>query len=201
MYLSSQLERCLISIGLSLGISIGCLGQTSASRIDNQKGARKEARPLTEIERRGLETLDRIALEARQIDNAAIRTELQSLIGDALWDFDKLHARNIFLDAFKNARAIADKRQATVAQTQVIQRVWARDRAWAEELMKQLAETKEENKNDPQGDFGISSQFGMKSASPVNQQKLELARELLEVDSRDRKSKRLNSSHSPVCRM
>jgi hypothetical protein len=168
---------------LGIVISTACLGQASASRSVNQKGAKNEARPLTEIERRGLENLDRIALEARQIDKAAIRTELQSLIGDALWEFDKSSAKSIFLDAFKNARAIADKRQATVAQTQVIQRVWARDRAWAEELMKQLAETKEENKNDPQGDFGVSSQFGMKSASPVDQQKLELARELLEVDS------------------
>jgi len=183
MRLNSQVSRCLVTIGLGIVISTACLGQASASRSANQKGAKNEARPLTEIERRGLENLDRIALEARQIDNATIRTELQSLIGDALWEFDKSSARNIFLDAFKNARAIADKRQATVAQTQVIQRVWARDRAWAEELMKQLAETKEENKNDPQGDFGVSSQFGMKSASPVNQQKLELARELLEVDS------------------
>jgi hypothetical protein len=167
---------------LGIVISTACLGQASATRTVNQKGAKNETRPVTESERRGLENLDRIALEARQIDNAAIRTELQSLIGDALWEFDKLHARNIFLDSFKNARAIADKRQATVAQTQVIQRVWARDRVWAEELMKQLADTKEENKNDPQGDFGVASQFGMKS-NPVNQQKLELARELLEVDS------------------
>lgn len=183
MRLNSKVSRCFVTIGLGIVISTACLGQTSVSRSANQKDAKKEARALTEIERRGLENLDRIALEARQIDNPAIRTELQSLIGDALWEFDKSSARNIFLDAFKNARAIADKRQATVAQTQVIQRVWARDRAWAEELMKQLAETKEGNKNDPQGDFGVSSQLGMKSASPVDQQKLELARELLEVDS------------------
>jgi len=183
MRLNSQVSRCLVTVGLGIVISTACLGQASASRSASQKGAKKEARSLTEIERRGLENLDRIALEARQIDNAAIRTELQSLIGDALWEFDKSSAKNIFLDAFKNARAITDKRQATVAQTQVIQRVWARDRVWAEELMKQLAETKEENKNEPQGDFGVASQFGMKSASPVDQQKLELARELLEIDS------------------
>src|SRR5256714_11198873 len=182
MRLNSQVSRCLVTIGLGIVISTACLGQASASRSVNQKGAKNEARPLTEIERRGLENLDRIALEARQLDNAAIRTELQSLIGDALWDFDKLHARNIFLDAFKNARAIEDKRKAAVAQTQVIQRVWLRDRAWAEELMKQLVE-KEETKDDPRGDFGLPSQFGMKSASPVNQQKLELARELLETDA------------------
>ena len=110
MRLNSQVSRCLITIGLGIVISTACLGQASVSRSVNQKGAKNEARPLTEIERRGLENLDRIALEARQIDNAAIRTELQSLIGDALWEFDKSTARNIFLDAFKNARAITDKR-------------------------------------------------------------------------------------------
>lgn len=183
MYFASKFGKCLVAIGMSFAISTLCLGQASANRNENQKRAGKDARTLTEIERRGLENLDRIALEARQVDNSAIRTELQSMIADALWDFDRLHARNIFLDAFKNARALADKRQAAVAQTEVIQRIWVRDHAWAEELMKQLAVTNAEVKNDPQGDFGLSSQFGMKSASPVNQQKLELARELLEIDS------------------
>src|SRR5207248_8906236 len=120
MYFSSQLERCLVAVLLSIAIATTCLGQASAGRNENQKGAKKETRPLTEIERRGLENLDRIALEARQLDNAAIRTELQSLIGDALWDFDKLHARNIFLDAFKNARAIEDNRKDAVAKNYVI---------------------------------------------------------------------------------
>ena len=139
-------------MNVGLVVSTLCWGQASASRNENKNRSGKDARSLTEIERRGLENLDRIALEARQLDNSAIRTELQSLIADALWDFDKLHARDIFLDAFKNARAIADKRQAAVAQTQVIERVWVRDHAWAEELMKQLA-TNAETKNDPQGDF------------------------------------------------
>jgi tetratricopeptide (TPR) repeat protein len=183
MYFGSKFERGLVAIGMGFVISTACLGQASAVRNEDQKRAGKNTRALTEIERRGLENLDRIALEARQIDNSSIRAELQSLIADALWDFDKLHARNIFLDAFKNARALTDKRQAAVAQTQVIKRIWVRDHAWAEELMKQLAVTNPETKNDPQGDFGLSSQFGMKSASPVNQQKLELARELLEIDS------------------
>jgi hypothetical protein len=183
MYFYLKCEKCLVAVGMALIISTVSLGQGSAGRNENQKPAGKGARSLTEIERRGLENLDRIALEARQVDNSAIRTELQSLIADALWDFDRLHARNVFLDAFKNARAIADKRQAAVAQTQVIKRVWVRDRAWAEELMKQLVVTNAETKNDPQGDFGLSSQFGMKSASPVNQQKLELAQELLDVDA------------------
>src|SRR5436190_3414009 len=178
-----KFQRCLVAVGMALVMSTVSLGQVSAGRNDNKKPVGKDARSLTEIERRGLENLDRIALEARQIDNSAIRTELQSLIADALWDFDRPHARDIFLDAFRNARALADKGQAAVAQTQVIKRVWVRDHAWAEELMKQLPVTNPDTKNDPQGDFGLSSQFGMKSASPVNQQKLELARELLETDS------------------
>src|SRR4051812_2997882 len=178
----SQLIGCLLTFVLVLGMGSASQGQTSAGRSQNRKDTKK-LQALTEMERRGLENLDRVALEARQIDNVAIRTELQSLIGDALWDFDKLHARSIFVDAFKNACAIPDKRQATVAQTQVLERVWARDRALAEDLMKQLADQKEDTKNDPHGDFGVATQFGMK-ASSVNQQKLELARELLDLDSR-----------------
>jgi hypothetical protein len=58
-----------------------------------------------------------------------------------------------------------------------------RDRPLAEQLMKELANTSEEQKNDPKGDFGLSNQFGLKSESPVSQEKLELARELLDVDS------------------
>ena len=178
----SQLIGGLLTFVLVLGTAPAAPGQTSAGPGQNRKDTKK-LQALTEMERRGLENLDRVALEARQIDNVAIRTELQSLIGDALWDFDKSHARSIFVDAFKNAYAIPDKRQATVAQTQVLERVWARDRALAEDLMKQLADQKEDTKNDPHGDFGVATQFGMK-ASSVNQQKLELARELLDVDSR-----------------
>ena len=66
---------------------------------------------LSPAQQQGLENLDRIALEARQIDNPLIRTDLQALIGDALWDFDKANARKIFLDAFKNARAIEPLRR------------------------------------------------------------------------------------------
>ena len=174
--------RSILVIGLVLVVMPAGLAQTPAGRTQNPKET-KNVRALTEMERRGLENLDRVALEARQIDNVAIRTELQSLIGDALWDFDKAHARSIFVDAFTNARAIADKRQATVAQTQVLERVWARDRALAEDLMKQLADSKEDPKNDAHGDFGVSTQFGMKGDS-VNQQKLELARNLLDIDAR-----------------
>ena len=124
MFFGSQVKRCLVALALGLAISTNLYSdRASACGNGGQTPKKKEARPLTEIERRGLENLDRIALEARQIDNSAIRAELQSLIGDALWDFDKVHARSIFLDAFKNAHAIADKREATVAQTQVVKRV------------------------------------------------------------------------------
>lgn len=182
MYFNSRPEKWAATFGLVLVTSATCWGQVSANRKDSAPASKKETRSLTELERRGLENLDRIALESRQLDNSAIRTELQSLIGDALWDFDKVHARNIFRDAFKNARAIQDPRRATVAQTQVVKRVWTRDRTLAEELMKQLADSKTDTKTDPKGDFGVANQFGMK-ASPVNQQKLELARELLDVDT------------------
>jgi len=182
MYLGSQFPRCFINVGFVFVVSATCFSQASAPPHNNQAPPKKDARMLTEVERRGLENLDRIALEARQIDNAAVRTELQSLIADALWDLDKSHARDIFRDAFKNAHAIPDKAKATVAQTQVLQRLWGRDRKLAEELMKQLAETKEQIRNDPNGDFGLSNQFGMK-ANPVDQQKLELARDLLDIDA------------------
>src|SRR5215471_16885854 len=123
MKMGSQLERCLVSLALGSAVSMTCLGQASAARNNSQQPPNKEAVMLTEVQRRGLENLDRIALEARQIDNTAVRTELQSLIADALWDLDKAHARDIFRDAFKNARDIPDKAQATIAQTQVLQRL------------------------------------------------------------------------------
>jgi len=183
MYFNSYLGKCLVTIGLHVAICCTSFAQAFPDGNQNRTGTKNNARVLTDVERRALENLDRVALEARQIDNATIRTELQTLIADALWDFDKPHAKNIFLDAFKNARAIQDTRQSVVVQTQVIARVWRRDRALADELMKQLgSSTKESGESD--SDFGVSKQFGMKSSNPVNQQKLELARELLESDSR-----------------
>ena len=146
------------------------------------KGGKKTP-ALTATQQRALENLDRIALEARQIDNAAIRTDLQSLIGDALWDFDTANARNIFIDAFKNARNIEDKRKAAAVQTAVIKHIWTRDRALAETLMKQLADVDPQKTEAASGDFGLAAEFGMKSGDPSSQQKLELARSLLEDNS------------------
>jgi hypothetical protein len=73
MYFGLKFEKCLVAIGMALVISMVSLGQGSAGRNENQKPSGKGARSLTEIERRGLENLDRIALEARQIDNSANR--------------------------------------------------------------------------------------------------------------------------------
>ena len=136
---------------------------------------------LSPAQQQGLENLDRIALEARQIDNPGIRADLQALIGDALWDFDKANAKRIFLDAFKNARAIEDKNEAAVVQTEIVKHVWGRDRALAEELMKDLSE-KNQPDSAPKNNPGIASQFGMRSSDSTIQQKLNLAKNLIEDD-------------------
>lgn len=148
----------------------------------SQPGAKKMPPVITAAQQRGLENLDRISLEARQIENPKIRTHLQALIGDALWDFDKANARSIFIDAFKNARSIENPIEARAVQTEVIRQVWTRDRALADELMKQLADDSDQKSVESNKDFGLSSQFGMQSSDPNTQQKLNLARSLLEDD-------------------
>jgi hypothetical protein len=171
----------LAAISLSLIVSGTSLAQNSNPKKGVRPETKKSAPALSLAQQRGLENLDRIALEARQVDNPAIRAGLQALIGDALWDFDKPNARNIFVDAFKNARSLEDHREAAAVTTIVVKHVWTRDRALAEELIKQLSDNK-----DPKGheshDFGISSQFGMQSSDPSVQQKIDLARNLVAED-------------------
>jgi len=161
-------------------------GTSLAQNSSRQKSARPETKKVVTVlspnQQRGLENLDRIALEARQVDNPAIRADLQALIGDALWDFDKPNARSIFVDAFKNARSLEDHREAAAVTTIVVKHVWARDRALAEELMKQLSNSKDSKSPESMKDFGVSSQFGMQSSDPTAQQKIDLARDMLEED-------------------
>lgn len=182
MKFNSYSRTWMAVIALLLVGSSMCRAQSMSRQKGVQQGAKKPAPALSSAQQHGLENLDRIALEARQIDNAAIRTELQALIGDALWDFDKPNARSIFVDAFKNARTIENKREAAAVETQVVKHVWARDRALAEVMMKELSDSKDQKSAASTGDFGVSSQFGMQSSDPGNQQKLSLARELLEED-------------------
>ena len=178
----NSILKSMISItSLLLTISGTCNAQTVSRPNVVQPDPKKAVATLSPAQQQGLENLDRIALEARQIDNPVIRTDLQALIGDALWDFDKANARKIFLDAFKNARAIEDKSEAAVVQTEVVKHVWTRDRALAEELMKELSD-KDQPDNAAKPDIGVASQFGMRSSDPTIQQKLNLARNLIGDD-------------------
>jgi uncharacterized protein (DUF2267 family) len=137
---------------------------------------------LSPLQQRSLETLDVLSLEARHINNPAIRAELQALIGDALWDYDKPNARNIFIDAFKNARGLEDEDEARAVQTQILRNLWRRDRSLAQELLKQLSASKTQKTAESVAASGLSSQFGMQSSNPATQQKLDLAKNLLEDD-------------------
>lgn len=181
MKYNSLSTSCLAAISLLLIASGTSLAQSSSGQKSVRPETKKAAPVLSSTQQRGLENLDRIALEARQVDNPAIRADLQALIGDALWDFDKPNARSIFVDAFKNARALEDSRAAAAVTTIVVKHVWARDRALAEEFMKQLSDSKD-SKGHESNDFGISSQFGMQSSDPSVQQKIDLARDLVEED-------------------
>ena len=172
----------LAAVCLLLIVSGTSLAQSSNRQKSVRPETKKAAPVLSPTQQRGLESLDRIALEARQVDNPAIRADLQALIGDALWDFDKPNARSIFVDAFKNARSLEDPREAAAVTTIVVKHVWARDRTLAEELMKQLSESKDPKSPESTKDVGVSSQFGMQSSDPSVQQKVDLARELLEED-------------------
>jgi hypothetical protein len=177
----SSSKTFVLAVSLLLITSSVCRAQSPKRPKSVQQETKRTAPVLSPTQQHGLENLDRIALEARQIDNPAVRTDLQALIGDALWDFDKPNARAIFVDAFKNAQAIEDKRQAADVQTEVVRHIWTRDRALAEELMKQLSSSKDQ-KNIDAADFGVSSQFGMRSSDPTTQQKLNLARDLIETE-------------------
>lgn len=182
MKLFSSRLGWLLVVSLSLiGPALSVQAQTSNRRSGRQK--KKEPPALSPVQQRGLETLDTLALEARQIDNPAVRADLQALIADALWDFDKPNARKIFIDAFKNARGLEDQDDAMAVQTAILKHVWRRDRPLAEELMKQLSTRRSDETVEASVASGLSSQFGMKSSDPAVQQKLELARDLLEDDS------------------
>ena len=65
----------LAAISLSLIVS----GTSPAQNANPKKGARPETKKsapvLSLTQQRGLENLDRIALEARQVDNPAIRAD------------------------------------------------------------------------------------------------------------------------------
>jgi hypothetical protein len=148
----------------------------------NARQKKKGVPILSPLQQRGLETLDGLSLEARHVNNAAIRADLQALIGDALWDFDKPNARNIFIDAFRSARTLEDEDEARAVQTQILKHVWRRDRPLAEELMKQLSAGKTEKTAEAAGASALSSQFGIQSSDPTIQQKLDLAKNLLEDD-------------------
>lgn len=168
---------CLCLIGVP-GLSV----RSQPSNRQNTRQKKKEPAVLSPIQQRGLETLDGLSLEARHITNPAIRADLQAQIGDALWDFDKRNARNIFIDAFKNARNLDDEDEARAVQTQILKHVWRRDRALAEELLKQLSTGKTQKTAEASAASDLSSQFGVQSSDPVIQQKLDLAKNLLEDD-------------------
>lgn len=172
----------LATISLLLTVSPTALAQNSSRPKSVRPETKKAAPVLSPNQQRGLENLDRIALEARQVDNPAIRADLQALIGDALWNFDKPNAKSIFVDAFRNARSLEDPREAATVTTIVVKHVWARDRALAEELMKQLSASKNPKSPESTKDFGVSAQFGMQSSDPTAQQKIDLARDLVEED-------------------
>src|SRR5437588_6647807 len=175
------LKSVMPMVSFLVTISGTCGAQTAGRSNLVPQDPKKALATLSPAQQQGLENLDRIALEARQIDNPGIRADLQALIGDALWDYDKTNAKRIFLDAFKNARAIEDKSEAAIVQTEVVKHVWARDRALADELMKELSD-KNQQDNAPKNDFGVASQFGMRSSDSTTQQKLNLARNLIEED-------------------
>jgi hypothetical protein len=179
---NSRSKIWLAAISMLLIPSGTSLAQNSSRQKSARPEMKKAAPVLSPNQQRGLENLDRIALEARQVDNPAIRADLQALIGDALWDFDKPNARSIFVDAFKNARSLEDHREAAAVTTIVVKHVWARDRALAEDLMKQLSNNRDPKSSESTKDFGVSSQFGMQSSDPTAQQKIDLARDLLEED-------------------
>ena len=124
------LKSVMSMVSFLVTISGTCVAQTPGRSNLVPQDPKKALATLSPAQQQGLENLDRIALEARQIDNPGIRADLQALIGDALWDYDKTNAKRIFLDAFKNARAIEDKSEAAIVQTEVVKHVWARDRAW-----------------------------------------------------------------------
>ncbi len=146
-------------------------------------GQKKKAPPaLSPLQQRALETLDGLSLEARHLENPAIRADLQALIGDALWEFDKPRARSIFVDAFKNARALEDDDEARAVETQILKHLWRRDRSLAEELLKQLTTGKTQKTAEETAASDLSSQFGMQSSDPVTQQKLDLAKNLMDDD-------------------
>jgi len=182
MNLSSHLKICLLVIGLNL-IGVSAFAVKAQTAGPNSAQIKKKRPPsLSPIQQRALETLDSLSMQARQIDNPAVRAELQSLIADALWDFDRPTARNIFIDAFKNARRLEDPDEMTAAQTEILRHVWRRDRALAEDLMKQLSTAAKEKGDGVGRDFGLSSQFGMQNSDPAVQQRLELAKSLIEGD-------------------
>jgi|GEM_PF-2442424 len=140
---------------------------------------KKKAPILTAAQEQALQTMDAIALEARQIDDPGIRADLQALIGDALWEFDKPTARSIFLDAFKNATALENKGEARVAQSDVIRHIWLRDPAMARDFLKRLSES-EDSQNNPDGIASIQTTFGLTSSDPANLQSLKLADSLFD---------------------
>src|SRR5262245_31387077 len=180
MKIRMHVEAFLAAFMLTLA-SMG-LAQQAKKTGDESDRAKSDKPAISELQQRALENLDRVALAARQIDNPGIRADLQAQIGDALWDFDPAHARNVFRDAFKNALSLEDKRTGVAVATQVLRHVWQRDRALAEELMKQLSKGDQPNQPEAPADFGVASQFGMKSSDAASQQRLELARDLIQDD-------------------
>jgi hypothetical protein len=182
MNLYSTRRICPVFIWLNM---IGASAFAVQAQIPNRQSGQTKTKPvpaLSPIQKRGLETLDYLSQEARQINNPAIRADLQALIADAFWDFDKPTAKNIFIDAFKNARTLEDQNEARVVQTEILKYVWRRDRSLADELMKQLSATGKET-DAPARDFGLSKQFGMQNSDPAVQQRLDLAKDLIENDS------------------
>jgi hypothetical protein len=125
-------------------------GSNPNTRPAAKQGATKQKRavaPTLRVEQRhALGVVDKIAGEARSIDDIATRVRLEARAAELLWDFDQARARVVFAKAFDEADSMIDDSSPSLfggalrAQllAEVLRRAYVRDTAFAETLLNSL---------------------------------------------------------------
>jgi hypothetical protein len=107
---------------------------------------RRRGPVLRDDQRHAVGVVDKIAGEARGVDDVADRVRLEARAADLMWDFDQARARTLFRRAFDEAESVTDESGPSLfggalrsrLLAEVLRRAYVRDAALAEKFLESL---------------------------------------------------------------
>jgi hypothetical protein len=116
------------------------------SKPANPKQKKGVTPTLRAEQRHALGVVDKIASEARSVDDIATRVRLEARAAELLWDFDQARARVVFAKAFDEADSMIDESSSSLfggalrsqLLAEVLRRAYVRDTGFAETLLASL---------------------------------------------------------------